>query len=527
MSEQTVTEGHADGPAEAVVYEDAPPGPWDGLRVAAPALLLGLAALGFLFWGEVTSAVRVWEGSTAYSHCYFVLPIALYLAWDRRESLIGLMPQPLPWIALLALPMGVAWFGAERLGITEGRQLVAMTLVEALFLAVLGWRFFWALSAPLLYLYFLVPFGAFLTPMLQKLTAFFIPIGLELAGVPYYMDAFLIEIPEGSFYVAEACAGLRFLIASVAFGVLYSCLIYRTLWKRALFMLASIIIPIIANGIRAFGIVWLGHILGSAEAAAADHILYGWMFFSVVIILLILAGMPFREDEAPLPAPEPDPRPMDEGFGPALRPLRAALLLAVLAAAGPAGAMLLERQVTPPAVAAVPSFATIPGCTPPDARPSPAATMQQVFTCGPIALTVTVHVFPPRVNPNRIAAVSRTLTGEDSASDTASDTIRLPDHTPDRWRLTITEDPGWVSATAFWLDRQPRGGGLSDRAVQARRSILGADSAPVVVGISYHSGQEIVPMRERALAEQLIRAFVAAQTDLDPQIVALATAAAK
>src|SRR5581483_9036774 len=102
-----------------------------------------------------------------------------------------------------------------------------------------------------------------------------------------------------------ACAGLRFLIASIAFGTLYSCLIYRSFTRRALFMLASVIIPIIANGFRALGIVVLGHVLGSAQAAAADHILYGWLFFSIVILLLIMAGLPFREDTPTAAGTEP------------------------------------------------------------------------------------------------------------------------------------------------------------------------------------------------------------------------------
>ena len=42
---------------------------------------------------------------------------------------------------------------------------------------------------------------------------------------------------------AEACAGLRFLIASIAFGVLYSVLIYRSYTRRTLFIVASIILP--------------------------------------------------------------------------------------------------------------------------------------------------------------------------------------------------------------------------------------------------------------------------------------------
>ena len=179
------------------------------------ALALGLLALGVLFHAEAAAAVQVWIDSTAYGHCFLVLPMALYLAWDRRASLVGVPVRPMPAAALLAGPAAAAWFVAERLGIMEGRQLVAMGVVQVLFLAVLGWRLCWALAAPLLYLFFLVPFGAFLTGPLQDFTAWFIDVGLDVLGIPHIVTDYLIEIPQGVFYVAEACAGLRFLIAAV------------------------------------------------------------------------------------------------------------------------------------------------------------------------------------------------------------------------------------------------------------------------------------------------------------------------
>ena len=142
-----------------------------------------------------------------------------------------------------------------------------------MFLAILGWRLWWALLGPLLYLYFLVPFGEFLTPKLQDITAVFIRHGVVVLNIPAYVDGYTIEIAAGTFYVAEACAGLRFLIASIAFGVLYALLVYRSPIRRTAFILISIVVPIIANGFRALGIVALGHYLGSADAAAADHVL--------------------------------------------------------------------------------------------------------------------------------------------------------------------------------------------------------------------------------------------------------------
>ncbi len=260
-------------------------------------LAIGLVALGLLFHSEVVAAVNTWIESTAYNHCFLVIPIVAFLIWDRRAALIGLSATPTPAVAILALPLGLAWLAAERLGIMEGRQLAAMSMAEVLFLAILGRRLWRALSGPLLYLYFLVPFGDFLTPKLQDITTWFTRHGLDILGIPAFIDGYIIEIPEGTFFVAEACAGLRFLIASVAFGALYALLMYRSPVRRIVFVTASIIVPIIANGFRALGIVVLGHWLGSALAAATDHVLYGWIFFSIVILLLIVLGLPFRQDD--------------------------------------------------------------------------------------------------------------------------------------------------------------------------------------------------------------------------------------
>src|SRR5262249_29732051 len=154
-------------------------------------------------------------------------------------------------------------------------------------LTILGWRAYRALLAPLLYLYFLVPTGYFLVPTLQDVTSWFAVGGIKLVGIPVFSDGTFIEVPSGSFVVAEACAGLRFLIASVAFGVLFAVLMYRSYWRRAAFIALSIVAPIIANGIRAFGIIYASEMIGNPQAVEADHIIYGWGFFTLVTLLLI------------------------------------------------------------------------------------------------------------------------------------------------------------------------------------------------------------------------------------------------
>jgi exosortase A len=500
------------------------PGRWqEGWKVAReplPALLLGLVVLGLAFHEEVTSAVSVWYESTAYSHCFFVIPIAAYLAWDRRHQLPGVPVEPLPWVALLALPLGAAWLVAERLGIMEGRQLVAMTLAEVLFLAVLGCRMFRALAAPLLYLYFLVPFGAFVTPMLQNFTTGFIYAGLDFLQIPYAADGYLIQIPEGRFYVAEACAGLRFLIASTAFGTLYACLIYRSFTRRALFMVASIIIPIIANGLRALGIVVLGHLLGSAQAAAADHILYGWLFFSIVILLLILAGLPFRQDSltpavaAPSAVP-PSPAPR--------RPLLAGALAGLLAMAGPAASAWLDRTADIPVTLPTPNFSTVAGCWPASEPITTApGTAVQNFNCMSGRLTVTVQAFPARSNPARVITAERLATGEAGAGDESFiSSLSVPGIEPASWRFVVASEPAKVTAAALWISGKPAMGGLAGRVAMARNSLAGSAYAPILVSVSTQFPHPQVLNNEQQQAAALIRAFLMSQRkffDLMPQL---------
>src|SRR5260370_17155962 len=105
----------------------------------------------------------------------------------------------------------------------------------------------------------------------------------------------MIEIPEGSFEVAEACAGWRFLIASSVFGCFFAVLMYQSLIRRALFIILSVAVPIAANGLRALGIIVLAHLEGNAAAVEADHVLYGWLFFTLVILTLIAIGMMFPQ----------------------------------------------------------------------------------------------------------------------------------------------------------------------------------------------------------------------------------------
>jgi exosortase A len=263
--------------------------------LAALASIATLAAVAPFFAREIAEAVRAWVDSPTYNHCFLVIPLVLYLLWNRRGAVAEVAPRPDLRGLVAICVFSIIWFAAAKLDVIEARQFLFMGIVQGILFTLLGSALYMRLLGPLLYLFFLVPSGQFLVPKLQDVTANLAITGLHAAGVRVYSDGIFIEIPEGSFVIAEACAGLRFLVASIAYGVLFALLVYVSWWRRLAFVGLSLVIPVIANGIRAFGIIFGAHLIGSAAAIEADHILYGWIFFSIVIFLLTLVGMSFSD----------------------------------------------------------------------------------------------------------------------------------------------------------------------------------------------------------------------------------------
>jgi len=481
------------------------------LRVPLAALAAGTVLLGLLFHEECVAAVRVWLESTAYGHCFLIAPMAAYLAWDRRARLRGMVPQPWPAAALLGLPVAAVWFTAELLGIMEGRQLAAIAAIEVMALAVLGPRLYRMLAGPLLYLVFLVPFGAFLTPLLQQFTARFVAVGLAVLGIPSLVTDMTIEIPEGMFYVAEACAGLRFLIAAVAFGVFFALLNYRSAGRRVAFIAASCVVPVVANGFRALGIVVLGHVLGSAEAAETDHILYGWIFFSIVLLLLVAIGLPFREvpcrEDSAAAATRLPARP---GRGSAA----AALLLLLFVAAGPAAAALLDRYPGEARLASAPHIAPGPGCTVGAAGADGLDRYTAQFTCAGLPLLVTVEALPPFTSPDRLLRAEQRLGGTEGAEEVEQDTLLLARGEPRRWRLVKTLQPARMTALAAWVDGRPAEGGIRTRLRQAVASLGGARRPPLLVAVRVDAGEARFTPSTEAAIKAVLAGFLESQPGL-------------
>jgi exosortase A len=265
-------------------------------------IVLAVLAPVVLYFSTAESIVALWTRSETFAHGYVIVPISLWLAWRQRSVLRTLPLEPWwPALGLTALA-GLAWLTGALGEVTVVRQYALVSMFPLAVLALCGRRFAGALAFPLLFLLFAVPFGeVFISPLID-FTADFTVAALRLTGIPVLRNGSTFEIPSGHWSVVEACSGLRYLISSITLGCLYAYLSYRSWRRRALFIAVSVVVPIIANGLRAYMIVMIGHLSGMRLAVGVDHIIYGWLFFGLVMFVMFSIGRLWQEDQA-TPAP--------------------------------------------------------------------------------------------------------------------------------------------------------------------------------------------------------------------------------
>jgi len=217
-------------------------------------------------------------------------PIVAWLIYKKRHSLIKLKitSSLLGFIALLSISF--LWFLAKLSGINVAEQFFVLVFPAFIVMSLWGLSGIKLLAFPLLFLLFAVPVGDFLIPYLQFVTADISVFMLELLNIPVYRDGMFIQIPNGNFLVAEACSGIRFLISTFTIGVLFAYLNIRSTGRRSLFIFLCLVVPIIGNGLRAFLMILIGHLSNMKAAVGFDHLVYGWLFFSVILVILFIIG---------------------------------------------------------------------------------------------------------------------------------------------------------------------------------------------------------------------------------------------
>ena len=262
----------------------------DAWRVPLGAVALLLLAILLLYWDTGAAMVRIWIRSETFTHAFVVPPIVAWLIWRKRGELVPLQPTPSLWALLPMAGAVVLWWVGDLVNAAAATQMALAVMLVASVPLVLGWRVASTLAFPLAFLFFAVPIGEFLTPLLMHWTADVLVASLRLTGIPVYQEGQHLVIPSGRWAVVEACSGIRYLMATFMVGSLFAYLNYQGARKRLVFVAVSLVLPVLANWVRAYIIVMLGHLSDNQIATGVDHLIYGWIFFGIVILALFFIG---------------------------------------------------------------------------------------------------------------------------------------------------------------------------------------------------------------------------------------------
>ncbi|MBK8767725.1 MAG: exosortase A, partial [Burkholderiaceae bacterium] len=271
---------------------------------ASATFVASIVAMTLLYLPSWRSMTLIWWHNETYTHGMLVPLATIWLAWRARAQLAGLTPQPsLPAIAALAI-CGAAWLIARMSGVNTIEHFAVVASIPCLFILCFGHWIAWQIAFPLAFLFFTAPFGDFLMPWLMDRTADFTVMAIQLSGIPVYREGRLFVLPSGRWSVVEACSGLRYLLAAIPLGLLYGYLNFRSFRKRLTYLAMVIVLALTANWIRAYLIVMIGHLSSMRLATGVDHLIYGWLFFGIVMGTAFWLGS-FVADPDPEPTSVP------------------------------------------------------------------------------------------------------------------------------------------------------------------------------------------------------------------------------
>jgi exosortase len=233
---------------------------------AAPLFIKTALLAGLLVWFfhiEISKTIHRWMADPSWSHGFLIPLFSLYFLHQNRRKILDLTARPSWFCGLgsLVLVLTLYWFNTVQLKISYAESLIFIAAVGATVLFVGGWPLLGQTWLPIAYLFFAVPLpGRLYTQITQPMQGFAAQVASVVLNVIPQLEATLRGVVidviyrgqplEPSLQVAEACSGMRLLMAFVALGVAMAYLHWRPIWQRCILLLCTVPIAVLCNVIR-------------------------------------------------------------------------------------------------------------------------------------------------------------------------------------------------------------------------------------------------------------------------------------
>ena len=280
----------------------------DAKRIAA----VSLVTVGFLliYWQVFAKLIDAWWNDGNYSHGFFIIPLAAYFAWVRRDRLRAAGERP-TWFGLVVFAGSIVVLLAGLLGSELFISRISLIgAVAGIVLFLYGWGHLKILALPLAFLMLMIPIPAIiLNQITLPLQLFASRVGagaLTACNIPVLREGNVLVLANTSLEVAEACSGIRSLISLVTLGIVYGYFTDTRLWVRLAIVASTIPVAILANGARVAGTGIAAHWWGPAAAEGFFHEFSGWVvFMSALVMILGIQRLILRFAPVPPTATQP------------------------------------------------------------------------------------------------------------------------------------------------------------------------------------------------------------------------------
>ena len=250
-------------------------------------LLLGTA---LIYWPSAQVLAGLWSDTEnrTYTHGYLILAATLWLIFADRK---GFESAPVAAERRALVPLLLvsgAWLVFWRAGLQDLHLFLLPIIALGAALATLGWAVARRLVFPIALLYFALPLWGQVNGILQGLTVKAMSALIWATGLPALISGNLVQVPAGTFEIAEGCSGLHFFIVGLATAALQGRLLAHPLTLRLIGLALMGTLAIVANWARVFTIIVAGYATDMRSfLVTVDHYWFGWGVFVVAVAVFI------------------------------------------------------------------------------------------------------------------------------------------------------------------------------------------------------------------------------------------------
>lgn len=238
-----------------------------------------------MFLPEWLEFFGLWYEGTIYTHGFLVLAASGFLLF-KVQDILAALPRQQSALGFLALIFFCAlMLVAKAADIKTIRLLTIPFLIIAWGWAIWGRKFLNVAALPIALLVFASPIWDDMSPIFQAITVAVNSVLLSIVGIPADIHELYITIPAGTFFVAGGCSGVRYLMVGLFLAPFYGYLYFPGYRKTIVLLVLAAFLSMLANWIRVFGIIVIGHVTDMQSSIIEDHEAFGWFTFLFICLI--------------------------------------------------------------------------------------------------------------------------------------------------------------------------------------------------------------------------------------------------